>query len=390
MPDPFRAAPTHVLDPAVSPFKPGIGRVPPVFGGREEALGRAKVIVDRLAVGADPDFLLLRGLRGLGKTALMAYVRQRAEAVGVVCVHLEADRGLSDPAGVMGRLVEAVRDVGGAGSARRLLRRVDGVEIGTSGVKVSLDPDADLGGPLEAAVEAVGAAAAKAGRGVLVTVDEVQEAEDDLFRPLVRAMHFQSQEGHPVGLIGAGLPEAAQALLRESQTYTERIAAVELGLLSEAAVAEAVIEPFSMHGVEVDDVVIQAVMRASDGYPFFVQVWGSALWSSATRPDRVTADALPVARELVTPQVNAFHASRAARVPAGRGRVVVEALAALGGVASTGELLSASGLTNGQYAPARKALIDEGLLHAPRRGRVAFTVPGFAGWVDRVGPFREG
>lgn len=84
------------MDPARNPFRPGIGRIPPAFGGREQSLGLAKIIVDRLAASADPPLLLVRGFRGIGKTALMAYVRQQALARHVACVHLEAAHWLNN------------------------------------------------------------------------------------------------------------------------------------------------------------------------------------------------------------------------------------------------------------------------------------------------------
>jgi hypothetical protein len=34
--------------------------------------------------------------------------------------------------------------------------------------------------------------------------------------------------------------------------------------------------------------------------------------------------------------------------------------------------------------PTRDRLIDDGLIYSPARGQVAFTVPGFAGYIRRV------
>ncbi|AXV09998.1 RecA-superfamily ATPases implicated in signal transduction (plasmid) [Euzebya pacifica] len=385
MPDPFKQAGNPVLSAADNPFRPGIGRVPPAFGGREGALGAAKVIIDVLAGGGDPDFLLIRGVRGVGKTALMAYARRHANDAGVVCVHLEADRGPADPAVTINRLISAADAIAGRRAVRRLIARVDGLKLGPSGIEVSLDDRRPATSTVEEIMTALAATAAAAGRGVLLTVDEVQEAEDALFRPLMRAVHYAAQEAHPVGLIAAGLPGATDALRAEGQTYTERLDTVELGMLGTAGVAEAIRAPFDNHGVTVDDTVVETVARDSGGYPFFVQLWGWALWLSATDRVRIGPESLPAARDRVSQRTDRFMLNRAKRIPTGRARHLVAALARAGGHASTADLLAATGFTSGQYSPVRQELLDSGLVFVPARGRLAFSVPGFADWIDRNG-----
>jgi hypothetical protein len=54
------------------------------------------------------------------------------------------------------------------------------------------------------------------------------------------------------------------------------------------------------------------------------------------------------------------------------------ALARLGGTAATGEVAAAAGYRSSTEAsPVREELIGKGIIYAPRRGRLAFTVPKF-------------
>lgn len=382
MSDPFRDPPGFALDPAANPFKPGIGKVPPAFGGRENSLGLAWVIVERLAVAVDPPFLLVRGVRGIGKTALLAYVRRQAVSRGVVCGHLEADRQLAAPEAIVRALLDDAAGILGEGPLSRVARRVDGVTVGPSGLNVSLGRDA-LDRSLQQTITAIGEAAADRGHGFLLTIDEVQEAEDDLFRPLIRSMHRVAQEDQPVGLIAAGLPGAARALQEEGQTYTERLDVVDLQLLDSDAVTDALLRPFKDAGLSVDTSVLAVVAREVGGYPYFVQVWGAALWDAATSPTALTLDAVPRARSLAAARIDRFYQSRARRVPTGRGRQIVTALASLHGSARVANLLSKAGLTNSQYGPAREQLLRLGIIHDPEWGQVAFSVPGFDKWLDR-------
>lgn len=364
MPDPFAdPSPTGALDPAANPFRPGMGRVPPAFGGREPALRQAKLVVDRLARGVAPEFVLYRGVRGVGKTALLAYVRRQAARLGVVTAHLEADRDDTDLARARDTLrhdTAALLD-GGRGTAR------GGFETLLADLRVALRGH---------------------DRGLLLTVDEVHEAGDRLLEPLLRGAHRAAQDDVPFGLLLSGLPTAAENLFDEGQTYTERLHRVDLDLLARDGTAEAIRGPFARDGAEVDDLVVDTVHDGSGGYPWFVQLWGESLWDTARRPDRIELPDARAAGEAVHTRTEAFFADRWRRVPTGRATELVLTLARHDGDAPVADLLAELDLTHQAIAPSRRALLDLGIVWAPSRGRLAFTVPGFAGWILRIRPDR--
>jgi hypothetical protein len=377
----------RALDPAVNPFRPGMGRVPPDFGGREPQLLRAKVVVDQLVHGRAPEFVLYRGVRGVGKTALLAYVRRQARRRGLHTLHLEADR---DDERLEATRETLLRDAAPllSSAAPETLARLATVRMDADGPRLR-----DRGGPaatLESLVDDVALLSEADGRGVLLTVDEVHEAGDRLLKPLLRAAHRVAQDGRPLGVLLSGLPTAAENLFDEGQTYTERLARVDLGLLEREGTAEAIRRPFSRDAsMEVDDLVVDAVHDGSGGYPWFVQLWGEALWDLATDPQRLQ---LPVAREAgerVHLRVEDFYLGRWRRVPSGRATLLVVALAEAGGEAAISDLLERIDVTHQAASPARRALLDLGLCWAPARGQLAFSVPGFADWVQRTRPDRR-
>jgi hypothetical protein len=374
----------HALDPAINPFRPGMGRIPPDFGGREQQLLRAKVVIDQLRRGLAPEFVLYRGVRGVGKTALLAYVRRQARDRGLLTLHLEADR---DDERLEVARETLLRDAG------PLLDRVD-AEVLDRLTAVRPGPDGprlrDRGGPaatFESLVDDLAVLAEATDRGVLLTVDEVHEAGDRLLKPLLRAAHRIAQDGRPLGVLLSGLPTAAENLFDEGQTYTERLARVDLGLLERDGTAEAIRRPFQRDaGARVDDMVIDAVHDGSGGYPWFVQLWGETLCDLADDPERIE---LPVARaagERVHLRVEDFYEGRWRRVPSGRATLLVLALAEAGGQAPISDVLERIEITHQAASPARRALLDLGLCWAPGRGQLAFSVPGFADWVQRTHP----
>ena len=378
---------TGALDPTANPFRPGMGRVPPDFGGREPALRRAKHVVDQLTRGQAPPAVLYRGVRGVGKTALLAYVRQQARSRGLLTIHLEADRGDADLTASRETLLrDGAALLDGPGSTEvplAVLERRSGHVVARS----AGSPQATF----ERAVGDLAALAGAAGRGVLLTVDEVHEAEETLLKPLLRAAHRTAQDDLPIGVLLSGLPAAAETLFDEGQTYTERLERVELGLLDRDGTAEAIRSPFAREvGAEVDEFVIDAVQDGSGGYPWFVQLWGAALWDLAGDPTRIRLEDARAAGVEVHERVEAFFVDRWRRVPSGRATRLVVTLAELGGEAEMSEVTTALDLTHQALSPARREVVDRGLAWAPGRGRLAFTVPGFADWVRRTRPDEGG
>jgi hypothetical protein len=387
MPNPFEDLPTGggALDPAANPFRPGMGRIPPDFGGREPALRHAKVVVDRLARQVAPGFVLYRGVRGVGKTALLAYVRQQAAARGILTLHLEADRDDRDLTVVREALLRDASPLLRS-APERVLARLSGISV--AGVSISLRKIGSPASSFETLVADLALLADATGRGVLLTVDEVHEAGDLLLKPLLRAAHRAAQDGLPFGVLLSGLPTAAENLFDEGQTYTERLDRIDLDLLDRAGTAEAIRGPFSRFDTEVDELVVDAVHDGSGGYPWFVQLWGEALWDAAVRPDRIELPDARAAGEVVHARQEAFFADRWRRVPSGRATMIAVSLAELGGDAAVADVLDDLDLTHQAIAPSRRSLLDLGLVWAPRRGRLAFTVPGFDHWIRKVRPDR--
>lgn len=376
--------PGGAFDPSANPFVARDGAVPPAFGGRDAILGAARVDLEQLRSGRTAARRALEGVRGVGKTALMAYVRRVAGRGGVLTAHIEADPG-GDSTRAAGRELLALLDaLAPTRRAREALRGLRSVKFGPAGFELAWDGPRD-----DALVEAlaldVGRAAAARGTGVLLTLDEAQEAEPGLLKPLLKALHRCDQDGLPMSGWVAGLPGTVSRLIAQGQTYTERIALYHVGMLDHPAVDRAIREPFGVHGAAVDDEVTVAVHRESGGYPFFVQGWGEALWNATARAERVTRADVGTARSAALARADELMRARWTRLrPSVRG--YVRALASLGeGEQRTGAVAATMGQTPQAVSRQREEVLGSGAAWAPTRGVVAFTIPGFAAWVRENG-----
>src|SRR6218665_2071388 len=86
------------MDPVRNPFAPGAGTPPPELAGRDGLRETLRISLARARLGRPAKSAMLGGLRGVGKTVLMAQVRRDAEAAGVHTIQIEAPEGRSFPA----------------------------------------------------------------------------------------------------------------------------------------------------------------------------------------------------------------------------------------------------------------------------------------------------
>src|SRR2546428_7317063 len=82
-------------------------------------------------------------------------------------------------------------------------------------------------------------------------------------------------------LMLCGMPAVVDNLSR-SKSYSERMCATqELGNLRPPEDRAAFVDPAVRQGRRYADEVVDGVMEDSGGYPFFIQVYGDALWTGS-------------------------------------------------------------------------------------------------------------
>jgi len=390
------------VDPVTNPFRPGAGRRPPLLAGREPLLSAFEVVRERSeTLGEGDRSWVLHGLRGVGKTVLLNELLARVSSRGWMTAKVEAGASTSLPVALSQALVRSMRTATGRHPESRL-RRLLGIfkafslkvdPSGTVAFGVEVDPVrgiADSGrfaDDLAALFEALGETARDLGIGVLILVDELQEASDEELRAINTAVHHLGQADLPLPLmfVGAGLP-SLPAQLAEATSYAERLYDYRpVGLLSARASEEALTIPARDRHVEWDAAALETALGAARGYPYFLQSIGKHVWDNARRSPIQTEDVevgLQQARREVD---DGLYRSRWERATPSQ-RDVMRALASIGGedaasVADIARALSKSRTSD--ISVARNELIKKGLVYAPERGLLAFTVPGMHDFIER-------
>ena len=253
-------------------------------------------MLERLRRGHADQAVLVTGLRGVGKTVLLGAFAERAALVGWVPVEAE----ISPDAPFGPRIAQLVRrallELAPRDRWRDRLRRAAGVlqsfsitvsSDGSVTGTIDVDPivgtadSGELGEDLTDVLLALGEAAREQDTGVVFLFDEVQFLTRVEFEALIRALHKLGQRQLPVTLLGAGLPHLPR-LAGEAKSYAERLFRFHrLGPLAVPDAIDALTEPANDLGVTFDERAVDAVVVYTEGYPYFIQEYGKALWDRA-------------------------------------------------------------------------------------------------------------
>jgi hypothetical protein len=390
------------MDPVNNPYAPGAGAPPPELAGRDELRERIRVALARVRLGRATKSLLIIGLRGVGKTVLLDRMREDAEASGLATIRVEAPEYRSLPSLLAPELRVALlrlsRNDHAREFAQRGLRALAGfakalkVKYQDLEVGLDLDPEpgladnGDLEHDLQALLEAAAVAAKQAGTALVLFVDELQYVAEDQLAALVTALHRAAQRRLPVVLVGAGLPQLPGQMGR-AKSYAERLFDFpEVGPLPPDAARLAIAKPASEQGVEVEDAALEAIIRRTHGYPYFIQEWGKHAWDVAIGSPVTASDVEQASVLAVAALDGSFFRVRFDRLTPAEKRYL-RAMAELGpGPHRSGDIAAELGRKVTSLGPVRNQLVAKGMVWSPSHGDTGFTVPLFDEFLHRIMP----
>lgn len=385
--------------PANNPYTPNAGARPPALVGRVNELRAFRLLLDRMRSGYTAQSMIVIGLRGVGKTVLLSEFRETAVASDWITVEAEItkheDFGQRMAALARRALLQVAprarwKDRGR--KAAQVLRSfqitVDAEGAVTAGLR-DIEPAegfADSGGlaeDLTDVIVAIGEAAQEQGSGVVFLFDEVQFLSLQELEAIIAALHKTVQRRLPVTFVGAGLPQLPE-LAGEAKSYAERLFRFpEVSGLPKEEAATALIDPALSLGVRYEEAAVAAIIKYTEGYPYFLQEYGYNVWD-LSEGATITHEEVTQAQEVVESKLDgSFFKVRADRTTELELRYL-RAMAELGPLPHQAkEVAAVLGRTSQQLGPTRARLIEKGLLYTPGFGLAAFTVPQFDRYMRR-------
>ena len=269
--------------PAVNPFVPGYGMLPPYLAGRDTAKSALNGLLAYLTVGkGSPRSAVLSGPRGNGKTVLLRWFQREIEATDRV------DTIWLTPS-----------EIGSLDALATLLapRRRFGI----------LRPDAlsfsvgigrfrwELGDRPGSLTRLLAARCKR--RPLVLLLDEAHTLDEEVGRVLLNVSQSVSAEA-PFLLAMAGTPGLQAHLNTMSATFWSRGEKLGVGLLDESSSAQALSRPMAEQNpaITFEDSALRRGVEESQCYPYFLQLWGAALWTAVRNAERICIDETIVAK----------------------------------------------------------------------------------------------
>lgn len=356
-----------------NPFTPVFGGKPTVFFGRTLILSRFdQAFVDQ---GSEYRALFVTGTRGSGKTALLEQLSNRAQRKGWRVIDLGPENTVS----------ALVRRIAGHDEITKTVDpqvsiNVFGTVGSVGGVSTSRTTHADRSDLDLLLIDAC----AHEAKGIMVTIDEIQKVSEEDVSAISNAFQMASRKGCEAILVVAGLPYSREAVIAyRGCTFMRRCVHQRLGLLDRLEVSQALSDVPRSMGVVLQDSLLHALIDASYGHPYMVQLLGYHLINRvneagganpyhATQKDVNTA----IERAVEAYKRRAIDPMVAELAPAERAYLTAAAKVLNNErTASVSDICRLMGKDSKQTSPSRDRLLKTGLMLAPARGKLMFTVP---------------
>lgn len=387
------------MDPYRNPFAPGAGSRPPELAGRDTILEAARISCGRAVKGRSARSIMLLGLRGTGKTVLLNEIGRVAEREDLLVSKVEAPEGESLARLIYPEMRKVMRSLSNVVAAKdiatrglRGLRNFASIfKIEVAGVEVGVEPElgladtGDLQYDLPDLFTLIGKAAQAAGRGWILLIDEVQYLSEADLSALIVALHRMSQEGLPVLMVGAGLPQIAR-LAGEAKSYAERLFHYPVvGPLDQVSAGQAVEKPILEEESSIEPEALRTIVERTKGYPFFLQEWASVAWNNADGPEITFADVDRSYAETLALLDEGFFRVRIDRLTKAEVQFV-RTMATLGdGPYAMADIAKSMERTQKSLGPARASILAKGMIYSTDHGYLDFSVPLFAEFMRRQG-----
>ncbi len=275
-------------------------------------------------------------------------------------------------------------------------RAVRGVSLSLSWEDVSLS--VSFGSPREEdlARELFGTvqlALAKGRGGVVLLLDEAQLVRDERDRHgehplslLVAPVVALQRRELPLGLVVCGLPTLTSSL-QKARSYSERLfRGEEIGSLAPEEALAAFTRPLEQTSRTADGKLAASLVEEVEGYPYFIQLWGSELWDAADLAgvDRLSIGLLDATRPEIFGRLDRdFYEPRIATLTPAEQDLLAASASCLYPPLRSADLIQASHKSPGNVNVLLGRLVDGGALYRIRKGEYAYTAPRFRDYLLR-------
>lgn len=357
-----------------SPFSPGYGRRPLVFGGHQEEYAELVEVFETLDFGQNQS-VLISGLRGAGKTSMLAKLQDAARDSGWLAISDDASSGLMDR--VMETTIPSL--LGGlTPEARARLTSLGIWQLNAQWEFVERHRDVKplLRRDLVALSKVLDET--RDHSGILITIDEVSSGKvrlRELSRFALEVSHAIS-EGANIMIVFAGIRVDLDALVQqEHTTFLRRSRELDFRRLTPGETRHVLAETIRIGGRSIDEDALQLLVQFSQGYPYLVQLAGDFAWRNDPAASVISLVDAQAAHGRAITAVERRVISRVYQDLSGRDQEFIAAMAVDTHRSKIADIVSRMGVSDQYVQVYKKRLIESGYVQPDGRGYVVFSLP---------------
>ncbi|MGI9251735.1 MAG: ATP-binding protein, partial [Pseudohongiellaceae bacterium] len=142
-------------------------------------------------------------------------------------------------------------------------------------------------------------------------LDEAHTLEPDVCKDLLNISQAVAGKA-PFLLVLAGTPGLAPFLRSVGATFVDRSKKVGVGQIDEQSAMDAIRLPLGNEGIVIEEALLKDIAKDAQNYPYFLQLWGDALWKVATKHDltELTGEEAKLAEPNVQEERTIYYLSR--------------------------------------------------------------------------------
>lgn len=386
----------------INPYRPGAGLMPTYLAGRDEDINNVEQMFDALTMNIPTPSVVFSGLRGVGKTVLINKLQTIAEEKNIFCRHIEVEERNDFIPQIATCSQAFLRKVSTKEKFKHLIQKpLDAIKS----LSVSFDPNDNafslslqerelyksnsLTQSLTEVFVTIGETAYKTETPICFFIDEIQYMKQTELGSLIAALHRTNQLGYPVMIIGAGLPKIYK-MLSEEKSYSERLFIYKrIDSLPYEQARKAIEEPVKKFKTAYTDEAIDKIIEITNGYPFFIQQICQVVYKNV---DDKVIQAYHVNNnidEFFQLLDDGFFKVRYERC-AESDKKFIFAMVKCGELPCTISNVAKNLHKNvNSISTTRAQLISKGIIYPIRYKELDFTVPEFAGYIQRLDEYKQ-
>jgi len=352
-----------------NPFKPSFGRTPPDLLDRADVLDEFEYGLS-IRSGVLGLLTIITGSRGVGKTVMLNEAQDLAREQGWAVISDTSTDGF------LARIADSARVINDELGDGPPSRKITAFVAAGFGVTTQLPPERQV--EFRALGEQLLRQLDERKTGLLITLDEIQDAARGELLQLAAVIQHFVRDGLPIAFVCAGLPSAVSDLLNEGvATFLRRADKVDLHSVEVSDVESSYINLFTAGGFTLARGIAAKAAAATSGYPFLVQLIGYFMWREAEKGGGTLTD--DAAGRAITAGLQRNIRLVVGPAIAGASRRDMDYLRAMAmdeQVSSTANIATRMGAKLTLAANYRARLIDAGLIEPAGHGEVRFSIPG--------------